>query len=83
MCRKKNKVEAVRVAKYLAACLHKQHGKHVLSMFAVHYQKETKHCCWDCDNYPLYSEEKSAQDVIDEKLFAWLELPDDFSLNSN
>ena len=31
----------------------------------------------------MYSEEKAAQDIIDEEPFAWLELPDDFSLNSN
>ena len=52
-------------------------------MFASHHQKETKNCFWESNNRPLYSDEKAAQDIIDEKPFAWLELPEDFSINSN
>ena len=81
--RKKFQSEAVRVAKHVAACLHKKHGKDVLSMFTAHYQSEAKNCFWDANDRPLYSEEKAAQDIIDTEPFAWLELPDDFSLNSN
>ena len=52
-------------------------------MFTAFYQKEAKNCFWDANNCSLYSEEKAAQDIIDEQPFAWLELSDDFSLNSN
>ena len=79
---KKFKDEAVMVTKHLAVYLFKAHGKETLSMFTAHYQKEAKNCYW-CSNYcPLYSNEKAAQDIIDEKSFSWIKLPDDFSLNS-
>ena len=81
--RKRFREEAVRVAKRLATYLYKEHGKDVLPMFAAHHQKEAKNCFWDSNNKTSCSDEKEAQDVIDEKPFAWLELPDDFSLNSN
>ena len=81
--RKKFQSEAVRVAKHVAAHLHKKYGKDVLSMFTAHYQSEAKNCFWDSNDRPLHSEEKAAQDIIDTEPFAWLELPDDFSLNSN
>ena len=52
-------------------------------MFTVYFQKEAKNYFWDSNNCPLYSNEKVAQDIIDEKPFAWLKLLDNFSLNSN
>ena len=52
-------------------------------MFISHCQNEAKNCFWDSNDRPLYSDEKAAQDIIDEKPFAWLELPEDFSINSN
>ena len=51
-------------------------------MFTAYFQKEAKNCFWD-SNRPLYSKEKAAQDIIDEKPFTWLELPDNFSTSSN
>jgi len=71
------------VAKHIAAYLYKKHGKEVLSIFTTHFQKEAKNCFWDSNDRPLYSEEKAAQDIINEKPFTWLELPDDFSASSN
>ena len=52
-------------------------------MFTAYFQKEAKNCFWDLNDRPLYSKEKAIQDIIDEKPFTWLELPDDFSASSN
>ena len=52
-------------------------------MFTAHCQNEAKNFFWDSNDNPLYSDEKAAQDIIDEKPFAWLELPEYFSINSN
>ena len=75
--------EAARVAKHLTAYLFKAHGKETLSVFISHCQKKGKNFYWDSNDSPLCSNEKAAQDIIDEKPFAWIELSDDFSLNSN
>ena len=52
-------------------------------MFTVYYQKEAKNCFQNSNDYPLYSDKKAVQNIINEQPFAWLELFDDFSLNSN
>ena len=71
------------MAKYIATYLYKEHRKEVLTIFTARYQKEAKNYFWNSNNRSLYSNEKVAQDIIDEKPFAWLKLPDNFSLNSN
>ena len=73
LCRKKFKDKAVRVVKHIVAYLYKEYGKEVLLVFTAYFQKEAKICFWNLNNYSHYSEEKAAQDIIDEQLFTWLE----------
>ena len=73
----------VYVAKHITAYLYKKHGKEILSMFTAYFQKEAKNCFWNLNDRLLYSKEKAARDIINEKPFTWLELSDDFSASSN
>lgn len=52
-------------------------------MFSEEHQTFAKSTHGTSEGKPLYATENMAQDIIDEKPFSWLELPEDFSTSSN
>ena len=53
-----------------------------MKIFSPKKQNLANAVIWN-NNKSLYPIEKDSQDIMDEKSFAWLELPDNFSTSSN